>query len=60
MHESESEVLRRNEMLRIYQASKEALRIIGDINANTISTSTPPPVEGGMDYEILSVPASTR
>ena len=44
MHESETEVQRRNEMLRIYQASKEALKIIGDINATTISTGLPPPV----------------
>lgn len=59
MHESEEEVARRTEMLRIYQASKEALKIIGDINSNTMSAPLPPPVE---DYEIdTSVrPASSR
>jgi len=53
MHESESEVQRRNEMLRIYQASKEALKIIGDINATTISTSLPPPVASDDGFEVI-------
>lgn len=48
MQESDQEVARRNEMIRIYQASKEALQIIGDISANTTSTPLPPPVD---DYE---------
>lgn len=48
MQESDQEVARRNEMIRIYQASKEALRVIGDISANTTSTPLPPPVD---DYE---------
>lgn len=55
MHESDIEVQRRNEMLRIYQASKEALKIIGDINATTVTTSLPPPVasESG-DFEQIA------
>ena len=55
MHESDAEVQRRNEMLRIYQASKEALKIIGDINATTITTSLPPPVvDNGAEFEHVS------
>ena len=44
MTESEGEAQRRSEMVRIYEASREALRIIGDINTSTVSTSLPPPV----------------
>ncbi|XP_065647797.1 dynamin-1 isoform X2 [Hydra vulgaris] len=51
MHESDEEVNRRNEMLRIYQASKEALRIIGDISQSTMYTPTPPPVENSMEVD---------
>lgn len=56
MHESDAEVQRRNEMLRIYQASKEALKIIGDINATTVTTALPPPVadNGSGDFEHVS------
>lgn len=54
MHESDAEVARRNEMIRIYQASKEAMRIIGDINATTMSTPLPPPVDDGNDFEVIS------
>ena len=54
MHESDAEVLRRAEMLRIYQASKEALKIIGDINATTTTTSLPPPVvDDGAGFEVI-------
>ena len=45
MEESEEETQRREEMLRLYHSSKEALEIIGDINMHTISTPLPPPVE---------------
>ncbi|XP_077986536.1 dynamin-1-like isoform X2 [Glandiceps talaboti] len=44
MEESAEEVQRRDEMLKMYHASKEALNIIGDINTTTISTPVPPPV----------------
>ncbi|XP_005942348.1 dynamin-3 isoform X6 [Haplochromis burtoni] len=44
MEESADQAQRRDEMLRMYHALKEALVIIGDISANTISTPVPPPV----------------
>lgn len=44
MEESADQAQRRDEMLRMYHALKEALNIIGDISANTISTPVPPPV----------------
>uniref|UniRef100_A0A665VN21 Interferon-induced GTP-binding protein Mx n=1 Tax=Echeneis naucrates TaxID=173247 RepID=A0A665VN21_ECHNA len=44
MEESADQAQRRDEMLRMYHALKEALLIIGDISANTISTPVPPPV----------------
>uniref|UniRef100_A0AAX7U790 Dynamin-2 n=1 Tax=Astatotilapia calliptera TaxID=8154 RepID=A0AAX7U790_ASTCA len=43
MEESADQAQRRDEMLRMYHALKEALVIIGDISANTISTPVPPP-----------------
>lgn len=47
MEESADQAQRRDEMLRMYHALKEALSIIGDISANTISTPVPPPVNDG-------------
>ncbi|XP_075889256.1 dynamin-2 isoform X2 [Nelusetta ayraudi] len=44
MEESADQAQRRDEMLRMYHALKEALTLIGDISANTISTPVPPPV----------------
>ncbi|XP_038143835.1 dynamin-3 isoform X1 [Cyprinodon tularosa] len=44
MEESADQAQRRDEMLRMYHALKEALHIIGDITTNTISTPVPPPV----------------
>ncbi|XP_054616783.1 dynamin-3 isoform X2 [Dunckerocampus dactyliophorus] len=44
MEESADQAQRRDEMLRMYHALKEALHIIGDISANTIATPVPPPV----------------
>ena len=56
MHESDAEVARRNEILRIYHASKDALKIIGDVSASTISTPLPPPVEHDLtDFEFAKV-----
>ncbi|XP_061567889.1 dynamin-3 isoform X8 [Cololabis saira] len=46
MEESADQAQRRDEMLRMYHALKEALHIIGDISATTISTPVPPPVNG--------------
>ncbi|XP_063423047.1 dynamin-1-like isoform X5 [Mytilus trossulus] len=45
MEESQEEAQRREELLRMYHATKEALHIIGDINVTTNSTPTPPPVD---------------
>uniref|UniRef100_A0A8C3NL23 Dynamin-1 n=1 Tax=Geospiza parvula TaxID=87175 RepID=A0A8C3NL23_GEOPR len=42
MEESAEQAQRRDEMLRMYHALKEALNIIGDINTSTISTPMPP------------------
>ncbi|KAJ3600257.1 hypothetical protein NHX12_031243 [Muraenolepis orangiensis] len=47
MEESADQAQRRDEMLRMYQALKEALNIIGDISTTTISTPVPPPVADG-------------
>ena len=44
MVESEAEVERRNEMIRMYRSTKEALQIISEINTKTVSTPLPPPV----------------
>ena len=44
MEESQEEAQRREELLRVYHSSKEALKIIGDITTSTSSTPTPPPV----------------
>ncbi|XP_065821125.1 dynamin-3 isoform X9 [Labrus bergylta] len=44
MEESVDQAQRRDEMLRMYHALKEALHIIGDISTSTVSTPAPPPV----------------
>uniref|UniRef100_A0A8C2KWW3 dynamin GTPase n=1 Tax=Cyprinus carpio TaxID=7962 RepID=A0A8C2KWW3_CYPCA len=44
MEESADQAQRRDEMLRMYHAIKEALGIIGDISTSTVSTPVPPPV----------------
>ncbi|XP_059495839.1 dynamin-3 isoform X2 [Stegostoma tigrinum] len=45
MEESAEQAQRRDEMLRMYHAIKEALRIIGDISTTTITAPLPPPVD---------------
>ena len=45
MEESQEEAMKREEMLRMYQACKEALRIIGDVSMATVSKPVPPPVK---------------
>ncbi|XP_014250967.1 dynamin isoform X3 [Cimex lectularius] len=62
MEESQEEALKREEMLRMYHACKEALRIIGDVSMATVSTPVPPPVKNdwlasGMDNPRLSPPS---
>ncbi|XP_008327656.1 dynamin-2 isoform X8 [Cynoglossus semilaevis] len=58
MEESADQAQRRDEMLRMYHALKEALTIIGDISANTISTPVPPPVNDTWMQE-SSLPCSS-
>lgn len=45
MEESAEQAQRRDDMLRMYHALKEALHIIGDISTSTVSTPVPPPVD---------------
>uniref|UniRef100_A0A667X5Q4 Interferon-induced GTP-binding protein Mx n=1 Tax=Myripristis murdjan TaxID=586833 RepID=A0A667X5Q4_9TELE len=66
MEESADQAQRRDEMLRMYHALKEALHIIGDISTTTISTPVPPPVNDTWIQEASGVsdlkisPTSTR
>ncbi|CAB4070373.1 DNM1_3 [Lepeophtheirus salmonis] len=46
MEESADEAIKREEMLRMYHACKEALKIIGDVSMATVSTPTPAPLRG--------------
>ncbi|XP_021708051.1 dynamin isoform X1 [Aedes aegypti] len=62
MEESQEEAQKREEMLRMYHACKEALRIIGDVSMATFSTPVPPPVKNdwlssGLDNPRLSPPS---
>ncbi|KAF6205917.1 hypothetical protein GE061_020093 [Apolygus lucorum] len=62
MEESQEEALKREEMLRMYHACKEALRIIGDVSMATVNTPIPPPVKNdwlasGLDNPRLSPPS---
>ncbi|XP_045198471.2 dynamin-1-like isoform X3 [Mercenaria mercenaria] len=45
MEESAEETVRREELLRMYHTTKEALQIIGDVSVSTVSTPVPPPVD---------------
>ena len=55
MEESAEETQRREELLRMYHATKEALKIISDISVATVSTPVPPPV----DNDWLAVDSSS-
>ncbi|XP_074655021.1 dynamin-1-like isoform X3 [Tubulanus polymorphus] len=44
MEESPEEAQRREDLLRMYHAMKEALTIISDVTTNTMTTPVPPPV----------------
>uniref|UniRef100_A0A1L8DW16 Dynamin n=1 Tax=Nyssomyia neivai TaxID=330878 RepID=A0A1L8DW16_9DIPT len=62
MEESPEEASKREEMLRMYHACKESLRIIGDVSMATVSTPVPPPVKNdwlssGLDNPRLSPPS---
>lgn len=54
MEENPEEEKRRQELLHMYQTTKDALRIIGDIGMSTKSEALPPPVENNIP---LSSPA---
>lgn len=45
MEESAEQAQRRDDLLRMYHALREALNIIGDISTSTVSTPVPPPVD---------------
>ena len=47
---------KREEILRMYHSSKEALKIIGEINTTTVSTPIPPPVEVDQDFTVPQAP----
>merc|ERR1719219_1772360 len=59
MEESADEALRREEMLRMYHACKEALKIIGDISTATISGNAGVP-QVRTDYSALSTPSYSQ
>ncbi|XP_047664132.1 dynamin-3 isoform X5 [Tachysurus fulvidraco] len=56
MEESADQAQRRDEMLRMYHALKEALSIIGDISTSTISVPVPPPVNDNWIQEPSPTP----
>ncbi|XP_058234143.1 dynamin-3 isoform X1 [Hemibagrus wyckioides] len=56
MEESVDQAQRRDEMLRMYHALKEALSIIGDISTSTISVPMPPPVNDSWIQEASPTP----
>jgi dynamin GTPase len=47
MEESAEEAQRREELLRMYHATKDALELIRDVTTSTVSTPVPPPVDSG-------------
>ncbi|TDH15961.1 hypothetical protein EPR50_G00014560 [Perca flavescens] len=60
MEESVEQAQRRDEMLRMYHALKEALVLIGDISTTTISTPVPPPVDDTWIPKDPSPPPASR
>ncbi|XP_034751501.1 dynamin-2-like isoform X1 [Etheostoma cragini] len=60
MEESAEQAQRRDEMLRMYHALKEALVLIGDISTTTISTPVPPPVDDNWIPKDPSPPPASR
>ncbi|XP_064538842.1 dynamin isoform X3 [Drosophila montana] len=62
MEESAESATRREEMLRMYRACKDALQIIGDVSVATVSMPLPPPVKNdwlpsGLENPGLSPPS---
>ncbi|KAI9533966.1 Dynamin-2 [Dissostichus eleginoides] len=60
MEESPEQAQRRDEMLRMYHALKEALVLIGDISTTTISVPVPPPVDDKWMAKDPSPPPASR
>ncbi|XP_043938270.1 dynamin-2 [Protopterus annectens] len=60
MEESADQAQRREEMLRMYHALKEALGIIGDISTSTVSSPVPPPVDDAWIQPTGHSPPSNR
>nr|XP_046263325.1 dynamin-2-like isoform X2 [Scatophagus argus] len=60
MEESAEQAQRRDEMLRMYHALKEALVLIGDISTTTVSTPVPPPVDDSWIPKESSPPPASR
>ncbi|GFW87151.1 dynamin [Trichonephila clavipes] len=58
MEESPEEAHKREELLRMYHACKEALNIIGDVSMHTSYSPVPPPVKD--DWLKVSTPDSPR
>ncbi|UYV71289.1 DNM2 [Cordylochernes scorpioides] len=58
MEESAEEAKKRDEMLRMYTACKDALKIIGDVSMQTSYHPTPPPVKD--DWLRVNTPESPR
>lgn len=58
MEESMEEAHKREELLRMYHACKEALTIIGDVSMYTTYSPVPPPVKD--DWLKVSTPESPR
>jgi dynamin GTPase len=56
MEESAEEALKREETLRIYHSTKEALKIIGDVARDTITEPIPPPIKQYEFNNTMSVP----
>ena len=57
MEESAEEAVKRDETLRIYQSTKEALKIIADVARDTITEPIPPPIRG---YDSLAAPTIVK
>lgn len=58
MQESQDEAQRREEMIRMYRSTKEALQIVSDIDSHTSSTPLPPPITSDdMDYRAQPKPS---
>ncbi|XP_058612221.1 dynamin-2 isoform X3 [Onychostoma macrolepis] len=60
MEESAEQAQRRDEMLRMYHALKEALHIIGDVSTSTVSAPVPPPVDDTWIHTDPSPPSQRK